>query len=311
MYSQTYLWQTLRNLSWTNTAHIFSCTVGCYLVHFNLLCMAVLSFLYTWPSTVECPPKIGFTVLSMKLVSTVFPRIKVLWLGRQCLLTTSAKTMVLGVLTCVLNDYFSVEISWGFRNKRTFIQVHLLHEEMNGQETFSLISIWVSFCHVAEFLLYLGQFQYQHLYQYIRIKFTVTGQWPMTCGQSSPRRCSHSLQSFVFVFFFVFFKLIIRRIKSFKSQVQTRFQHDKQHGFIRSVEMLYLLIFILTTDGTIDCVMSDTRCQMVWYQLLMQDHTPTECYNVLMQSVSLPAVYYPPCGMGHVQWAPGVVKGSI
>ena len=28
--------------------------------------------------------------------------------------------------------------------------------------------------------------------------------------------------------------------------------------------MLCLPIFILTTDDTIDCVMSDTWCQMVW-----------------------------------------------
>ena len=31
-------------------------------------------------------------------------------------------------------------------------------------------------------------------------------------------------------------------------------------------KMLYLPIFIPTTDSTIGCVMSDTSCKLVWYQ---------------------------------------------
>ena len=32
--------------------------------------------------------------------------------------------------------------------------------------------------------------------------------------------------------------------------------------------MLYSPKFILTTDGTIGCAISDTLCQMVWHQIV-------------------------------------------
>ena len=43
-------------------------------------------------------------------------------------------------------------------------------------------------------------------------------------------------------------------------------------------KMIYLPIFILTTDGTIGCTMSDTWCQMVWH--LIAD-TVLHTYQIL------------------------------
>ena len=74
--------------------------------------------------------------------------------------------------------------------------------------------------------------------------------------------------------------MFIRRRKSFRApnSKDTQAFTMTKHSFIRSVENV-----ILTTDGTIGCVMSDTWCQTVW----------------------------PSCCVGHVQWANCDVEGSI
>ena len=76
-------------------------------------------------------------------------------------------------------------------------------------------------------------------------------------------------------------------------------------------KMLYLTIFILTTDVTTGFAMSDTWCQIVWHRLMMQDHRPTQFYYVLIQCLFLPVPPCLICGMGHAQWVPGNVEGSI
>ena len=80
----------------------------------------------------------------------------------------------------------------------------------------------------------------------------------------------------------------IRRIKSFKI-LNNRIIFKDRQDFTMTNNMassglwkiVYFPIFILTTDGNIGCVMSNIWSQMVWNQLLMQDHMHLQCYDLL------------------------------
>ena len=60
-----------------------------------------------------------------------------------------------------------------------------------------------------------------------------------------------------------FLKAINNRIFFEHRQAFSMTNHMGSSGLQK---MVYLPIFILTTDGTISCVMSDTWCQSMWYQ---------------------------------------------
>ena len=74
--------------------------------------------------------------------------------------------------------------------------------------------------------------------------------------------------------------------------------------------MLYLPKFILTTDGTIECVMRHTWCQLVWY--LIADVGPSNylmlwCVDTKCKP-PLPTMWYGPCTQ---QMMPSVVSMNV
>ena len=75
-------------------------------------------------------------------------------------------------------------------------------------------------------------------------------------------------------------------------------------------KMLCFQIFILTTDGTIGCVMSDTWCQVVWHLIVdAGPHTYPVLYDV--DTSCEPMHHCPPWCEGHTQLATTVVEGTI
>ena len=74
--------------------------------------------------------------------------------------------------------------------------------------------------------------------------------------------------------------------------------------------MLYIPIFILTTDGTIGCTMNNNWDQMVCHQIFdLGPHTypVLQCIDIKCEVPMPPCT---PCGVGHVQWASGVMEES-
>ena len=73
--------------------------------------------------------------------------------------------------------------------------------------------------------------------------------------------------------------------------------------------MLYLTTFILRWYN---CLGNERHfVPKVWHQMMMQDHIPTQCYDVLTQNVTSSLPLCPACDVDHAQWASGDVEGSI